>query len=280
MTRICGIYKITNTINNKIYIGKSNNIERRWQEHKEAMQYYFETRIMPTKQLYKSARKRGLDCWKYEIIELIDINDPILLNEKEIYYIKLYKSMNHDIGYNEVSGGEGGDGHNWHKNRTFESYSNATKKANETMGKERRSLRAKKGQETMGKERRSNTAKKRNENIGKERRHLRGIKANKTFKEANNGRGIGINFNKNITHDQLSLRAKKAIETFKKNHNGKGRGICFHNNRTHESYINACNKRTKNTTHEQRSLWVKTGLETRRKNKLAKLAALNKEQTG
>ena len=29
-----GIYKITNLINNKSYIGLSNNIERRWSEHK------------------------------------------------------------------------------------------------------------------------------------------------------------------------------------------------------------------------------------------------------
>ena len=28
-----GIYKITNNINGKIYIGQSNNIERRFQEH-------------------------------------------------------------------------------------------------------------------------------------------------------------------------------------------------------------------------------------------------------
>lgn len=29
-----GIYKITNLINNKIYIGQSTNIQNRWEEHK------------------------------------------------------------------------------------------------------------------------------------------------------------------------------------------------------------------------------------------------------
>ena len=29
-----GIYKITNKINNKCYIGQSVNVERRWHEHK------------------------------------------------------------------------------------------------------------------------------------------------------------------------------------------------------------------------------------------------------
>ena len=30
----CGIYKITNLINNKVYIGQSQNIEHRWIAHK------------------------------------------------------------------------------------------------------------------------------------------------------------------------------------------------------------------------------------------------------
>ena len=29
-----GIYRITNTVNNKIYIGQSTNIKRRWRSHK------------------------------------------------------------------------------------------------------------------------------------------------------------------------------------------------------------------------------------------------------
>lgn len=33
-----GIYKITNKVNNKIYIGQSNNIDRRWHEHIRASQ--------------------------------------------------------------------------------------------------------------------------------------------------------------------------------------------------------------------------------------------------
>lgn len=29
----CGIYKIENNINHKIYIGQSKNIEKRWKSH-------------------------------------------------------------------------------------------------------------------------------------------------------------------------------------------------------------------------------------------------------
>ena len=32
-----GIYKITNLINQKIYIGQSINIEQRWKEHRKTM---------------------------------------------------------------------------------------------------------------------------------------------------------------------------------------------------------------------------------------------------
>ena len=38
---ICGIYKITNTINNKVYIGQSVDIHRRWKDEKvNAFEYY------------------------------------------------------------------------------------------------------------------------------------------------------------------------------------------------------------------------------------------------
>ena len=30
---MCGVYKIVNTVNGKIYIGSSKNIDRRWNEH-------------------------------------------------------------------------------------------------------------------------------------------------------------------------------------------------------------------------------------------------------
>ena len=31
--KICGVYKIENSVNGKYYIGSSNNIYRRWKEH-------------------------------------------------------------------------------------------------------------------------------------------------------------------------------------------------------------------------------------------------------
>lgn len=35
---MCGVYKIINTINGKIYIGSSKDIDRRWSEHVRALE--------------------------------------------------------------------------------------------------------------------------------------------------------------------------------------------------------------------------------------------------
>ena len=35
MLNKCGIYKITNMINNKAYVGCSSNINKRWNSHKQ-----------------------------------------------------------------------------------------------------------------------------------------------------------------------------------------------------------------------------------------------------
>ena len=34
MQKICGVYKITNTITGDFYIGSSKDVKRRWKEHK------------------------------------------------------------------------------------------------------------------------------------------------------------------------------------------------------------------------------------------------------
>ena len=96
----CGIYIITNLINNKVYIGKSNNIQRRFMEHKSP----YEWSRTPNKPLYLAFVKYGLINFSFDIIEECDIN---ILNEREKYWIDFYNSTNRDIGYNILSGGDG-----------------------------------------------------------------------------------------------------------------------------------------------------------------------------
>lgn len=97
----CGIYKITNKINNKIYIGLSKNIEHRWNLHiKESKN---EKYPQFNYSIHKAFRKYGLENFSFEIIE---ITDEEKLFEREIYWISFYDSYNN--GYNETFGGDSG----------------------------------------------------------------------------------------------------------------------------------------------------------------------------
>lgn len=92
------IYKITNNINGKCYIGKTERtVEIRWFEH-----------IRPSKRkldlpLYRAFSKYGIDNFSIEEIE--ECNDAIL-DEREIYWIDYFDAYNK--GYNCTAGGEGG----------------------------------------------------------------------------------------------------------------------------------------------------------------------------
>lgn len=85
---ICGIYKITNLITNKIYIGQSINIPRRWAEHKSRA--YEKNTNCYNKPLYRSIRKYGKENFILDILEECPAEK---LNEREAYYIGLYNSI-------------------------------------------------------------------------------------------------------------------------------------------------------------------------------------------
>jgi group I intron endonuclease len=97
------IYKITNTINNKIYIGQVYNktIYDRFARHiKEASPTH---PILLDRAIYKYGGNNF-------IIEQIDEATTLSeLNEKEKYWIKYYNSTNRNIGYNLTPGGNGGN---------------------------------------------------------------------------------------------------------------------------------------------------------------------------
>ncbi|MBQ8806276.1 MAG: GIY-YIG nuclease family protein [Bacteroidaceae bacterium] len=95
-----GIYKITNTINGKVYIGQSTCIERRLKEHKERA--FCVTNRQHDTLLYRAIRKYGLDAFHFEILEKCNQSD---LNDKEIYWIKKFCSTNPQYGYNITAGG-------------------------------------------------------------------------------------------------------------------------------------------------------------------------------
>lgn len=91
-----GIYKIQNKQNNKIYIGQSNDIERRIKEHCSPSRYK-QSRIPVDIAIYKY----GKENFTYEVLEECSINE---LNTREEYWIKFYDAVNQ--GYNCSYGGE------------------------------------------------------------------------------------------------------------------------------------------------------------------------------
>lgn len=98
------IYKITNLINNKVYIGKTkNSIDIRFKQH------LYEIDKLKTKSLLHDAiKKYGVDNFKVEEIDSATCLQE--LNDKERFYINKYNSRNPKLGYNICIGGEGGPG--------------------------------------------------------------------------------------------------------------------------------------------------------------------------
>jgi group I intron endonuclease len=97
----CGIYKISNIVNNKVYVGQSKNIYKRWQEH------YYELKNNRNKNqhLQYSFNKYGEENFIFDIIEVCDIDS---LDYLERHYIKLYNSIDRSFGYNNENGGNKG----------------------------------------------------------------------------------------------------------------------------------------------------------------------------
>lgn len=89
------IYKITNNINGKCYIGQTTDYKRRFQEHKQ-MGYGLEE----NKLLYYAFKKYGIENFTFEVIE----DKTLDYNEREKYWIAYYNSF--EDGYNMIEGGE------------------------------------------------------------------------------------------------------------------------------------------------------------------------------
>lgn len=90
-----GIYKITSP-SSKIYIGQSTNWVKRFK-------YYEKLECKGQSKLYNSLQKYGFENHIFEIIE--ECSEE-LLNEREIYWIQYYNSINE--GLNIKEGGIGG----------------------------------------------------------------------------------------------------------------------------------------------------------------------------
>lgn len=96
------IYKATNTINNKSYIGQTNNLSRRKKEHLVAAR---QNKVEDYSIFHKSIRKYGEDSFVWSIVENCSDGE---MNNRETYWIK---ELNTYIpnGYNMTYGGDDAD---------------------------------------------------------------------------------------------------------------------------------------------------------------------------
>lgn len=185
------IYKVTNTINNKVYIGQTvRDFSRRKTEH-----------INQAKNNHKSCAyfhsallKYGFEAFHWEII--FESQDTALLNEKEAEFIQKYNAYG-EGGYNLCLGGNSNSGYK-HSKETVE-------KRKKFKHSQKTKDEARKRQ--LGKVLSDNTKEKiKQANLGK--------KASKKTKEkmSKNGKGKGVKavicIETGITYDSLTEAAK------------------------------------------------------------------------
>jgi group I intron endonuclease len=89
-----GIYKMTNIINNKCYIGSAIDIKNRFKQHKSLLKNnkHFNNHLQ------SSYNKYGKDNFLFEIIENTT-NDLLIIREQ--YWINFLDSNNNEKGYNK-----------------------------------------------------------------------------------------------------------------------------------------------------------------------------------
>jgi group I intron endonuclease len=92
------IYKATNKINGKVYIGQTTvDLKKRRSHHENTQVYYY---------FHRAIKKHGKNNFIWEIIEYCNSKEE--MDEMEFHYIKQHDSLNN--GYNLTFGGEGSVG--------------------------------------------------------------------------------------------------------------------------------------------------------------------------
>lgn len=95
------IYKITNNINGKLYIGQTcRSITERWKNHKHQS-----SRKRTSSALHDAIRKYGSMHFSIEEMERVITKEEA--DSKEKHYIKLYDTFGTKNGYNLTKGGGG-----------------------------------------------------------------------------------------------------------------------------------------------------------------------------
>lgn len=99
MNKIVGVYKITNLINGKCYIGSSRDVTKRWSEHKRQLK----NGNHHSEYLQRAYNKYGINNFEYSLLCICSVED-LLINEQKYFdeispeYI-IHKIAGRSIGY-------------------------------------------------------------------------------------------------------------------------------------------------------------------------------------
>lgn len=96
---VCGIYKITNKVDGKIYIGQSVDVGERWKQHLKRG-CGAEVGTISGSKLYSAMMEHGLWNFKFELLQECKKDE---LSKYEKYWINYFNSV--EYGYNMKAGG-------------------------------------------------------------------------------------------------------------------------------------------------------------------------------
>jgi len=97
--KVWSLYRITNKINSKVYIGQAADVSKRWHDHRKAVKLN-----RPTQAIHYALIKYGLDNFEFDVIALCRTQDDA--NETETELVKQYNSfIKNGNGYNVTLGG-------------------------------------------------------------------------------------------------------------------------------------------------------------------------------
>ena len=92
--KISAVYKITNTVTGDFYIGSSNDVKRRWAQHKHQSVW----KNYPNNPMYLDIQRYGVDKFVFEILEEVEES---FLKEKEQQFIE---TLNPTYNSNRANG--------------------------------------------------------------------------------------------------------------------------------------------------------------------------------
>lgn len=118
------LYRITDILSDKVYIGQTSDNKKRWMQHKSYSKHPEKT----GQYIHRAMAKYGVDNFLFEIIATCQTQEDT--NETENILILQYNSRNKEFGYNLLIGGS----HGGHSEETKQKQREATLKQIEMQG--------------------------------------------------------------------------------------------------------------------------------------------------